>query len=47
MVNGNAGADSFDRYEADHAPALRTDGMARFGSIPGVLFERSVGEIVG
>ena len=38
--------DVFVRYEQKHAPALRADGMQRFGSGRGVSFERRVGEIV-
>jgi hypothetical protein len=37
--------DSFDRYVREHAPALRADGLARFGHIPNLRFERTVGEI--
>ena len=36
--------DAFDRYEREFAPALRADGLKRFGATPGVRFERSVGE---
>lgn len=36
----------FDRYVRDFAPALRAEGLARFGRETGVTFERSVGEIV-
>ncbi|TVQ31080.1 MAG: DUF4286 family protein [Phycisphaeraceae bacterium] len=36
----------FEQYEQKHAPALRADGMQRFGSGRGVSFERRVGEIV-
>jgi hypothetical protein len=37
---------AFDRYEQVHAPALRADGAARFGTIPGVSFERRVGSVI-
>ncbi|HLO39496.1 MAG TPA: DUF4286 family protein [Phycisphaerales bacterium] len=37
---------AFDRYEKVHAPALRADGAARFGSIPGVWFERRIGSVI-
>jgi hypothetical protein len=33
-------------YLRDHAPALRADGLARFGPETGVAFSRSVGELV-
>lgn len=36
----------FDRYEAEVAPALRADGLARWPG-RGVTFERSIGHIVG
>lgn len=36
---------AFDRYERDHAPALRADGVARFGQT-GIRFERTVGTIL-
>lgn len=35
----------FDRYVRDHAPALRADGAARFGSGTGVKFKREIGRI--
>lgn len=35
----------FDRYVQDFAPALRADGVRRFGD-RGVAFERVVGEVV-
>lgn len=37
---------TFDRYERDHAPALRAEGLARFGPERGVRFERRLGEVV-
>lgn len=37
------GRDSFDRYVRDFAPALRAEGLARFGSDQGVTFEREIG----
>lgn len=36
----------FDHYVQHHAPALRADGLARFGPERGVKMERMVGEIV-
>ncbi len=36
--------EAFDRYEREFAPALRTDGKKRFGSIEDVRFERMVAE---
>ncbi len=36
----------FDRYVAEHAPALRADGLRRFPLERGIVFERTVGEIV-
>jgi hypothetical protein len=38
--------DAFDRYVADHAPALRADGLKRFGPERGVKFERKIGELL-
>ncbi len=40
---------AFDRYEREAAPALRADGLARFGAETGkgVTFQRSVGVIAG
>lgn len=31
---------AFDRYEAEHAPRLRADGLARFGPGTGIRFAR-------
>lgn len=36
---------SFDRYVRDRAPALRADGLARFGPETGATFEREVGVV--
>jgi hypothetical protein len=36
----------FDRYVRETAPALRSEGLARFGPQRGVRFERSVGQVV-
>lgn len=36
---------SFDAYVRDHAPRLRAEGLARFGS-SGITFERAAGEVV-
>lgn len=38
--------EAFDRYIRDHAPALRQDGLKRFGPDSGVKFDRTIGEIV-
>lgn len=35
----------FDRYVQHHAPALRADGLKRFGPDRGVKFERRIGAI--
>lgn len=37
---------SFDRYVREVAPALRADGMARFGPASGVQMQRSVAELL-
>lgn len=37
---------AFDRYEQEHAPKLRAEGLARFGPDRGVGFERRVGAVV-
>ena len=39
--------EAFAAYEAVHAPALRADGITRFGGRPGISFARSVGVVVG
>lgn len=36
----------FDQYVTRHAPALRADGLKRFGPERGVSFERLLGDIV-
>jgi len=36
---------AYDRYVRDHAPALRAEGMERFGPARGVNFSRMVGVI--
>ena len=38
--------EAFQGYLQDHAPRLRPDGIARFGSVPGVSFAREVGTIL-
>lgn len=38
---------AFDAYVRDHAPALRQEGLRRFGPETGVRFERTVGVIAG
>lgn len=37
----------YEGYLRDHAPALRAEGIARFGGVPGVSFRREVGTILG
>ena len=37
---------AFDEYVQRHAPALRADGLKRFGPEKGVRFERAIGEVV-
>jgi len=37
--------DAFDRYVRDIAPALRADGLQRFGPERGVRIERRIGQI--
>lgn len=34
---------TFERYVAEHAPRLRAEGVAKFGSRPGVSFIRELG----
>lgn len=36
---------AFERYVLERAPALRAEGLARFGGDSGVTFEREVGVI--
>lgn len=36
----------FDRYVEHHAPALRADGLRRFPPERGVLFVRTIGEVI-
>jgi hypothetical protein len=38
--------ESFERYERDHAPRLRADGLARFPAERGVTYRRSVGTVI-
>lgn len=38
--------EAFDGYVRHTAPALREDGVKRFGSVAGVSFLRTIGEIV-
>lgn len=38
---------AFDRYEREHAPALRAEGLERFGPGRGIVFERTIGTILG
>jgi len=42
-----ANLSAFRRYESDHAPRLRADGLRRFGPESGVRFGRSVLRVVG
>jgi hypothetical protein len=37
---------SFERYERDHAPRLRQEGLARFPLARGLHYERTVGEVI-
>jgi hypothetical protein len=37
--------EAFETYVADHAPALRAEGLERFGPGSGVEFVRSLGRI--
>jgi hypothetical protein len=39
--------EAFDVYLRDHAPRLRSEGLARFGPKSGVTFRRQVGTILG
>lgn len=36
----------FDRYEREHAPELRAEGLERFGPERGITFSRRVGTII-
>ena len=36
----------FDRYIEHYAPALRADGLKRFGSVRGITFSRRTGTVV-
>jgi hypothetical protein len=38
--------ENFDRYVQLHAPALRAEGLKRFGSTPGISFSRRTGTVV-
>ena len=38
--------EAFDGYVRHTAPALREDGVRRFGSVAGVSFTRTIGEVV-
>lgn len=40
------GRHDLEVYLRDHAPALRADGLARFGPKTGVRFSRTVGELI-
>ncbi|MFW5920545.1 MAG: DUF4286 family protein [Polyangiales bacterium] len=39
-------AEAFERYEREHAPALRAEGLARFPLERGLRYSRSVGEVL-
>lgn len=38
--------EAFDRYIRECAPRLRAEGLARFGPGSGVVFERTIGEVL-
>lgn len=38
--------EAFERYEKDHAPRLRAEGLERFPLDLGLTYERSIGEVV-
>ncbi|MEQ8770584.1 MAG: DUF4286 family protein [Phycisphaerales bacterium] len=38
--------EAFETYERDSAPALRAEGIERFGPDTGIVMERSVGAII-
>lgn len=40
------GRAAFDRYLESHAPALRAEGLLRFGPHSGITFERTIGVIL-
>lgn len=39
--------DAYDRYLSEHAPALRSEGLAKFPPARGVALTRTVGEVIG
>lgn len=41
-----ASRESFRRYEQQHAPRLRADGLLRFPPHRGIKMRRSIGEVV-
>ncbi len=41
-----ADREAYAGYEATAAPALRADGVARFGGVAGVAFSRTLGPVV-
>ncbi len=41
-----ASREAFERYERDHAPRLRAEGLARFGVEQGFVYTRTVGVVV-
>jgi hypothetical protein len=41
-----ASREAFARYERDHAPRLRAEGLERFPPEKGVSYARTVGEVV-
>jgi hypothetical protein len=38
---------AFARYEKEHAPRLRAEGLRRFPVEKGVVYRRSVGQVIG
>lgn len=42
-----ASREAFAKYERDHAPGLRAEGLKRFPPERGVRYRRSVGEVAG
>jgi hypothetical protein len=38
--------EAFTTYERDHAPRLRADGLRRFPVEKGIMYKRTVGEVV-
>lgn len=38
--------ESFEKYEKEHAPALRAEGQKLFPASSGIVYERTVAEVV-